>query len=50
MGNDGLPIMTGGNFAVVFKMRDEETGKVYIDGHRGEAKKIALPRDLVVWE
>jgi hypothetical protein len=22
----------------------------YIDGLRGEAKKIALPRDLVVWE
>ena len=22
----------------------------YIDGNRGEAKKIALPRDLVVWE
>ena len=22
----------------------------YIDGSRGEAKKIALPRELVVWE
>ena len=22
----------------------------YIDGNRGEVKKIALPRDLVVWE
>ena len=22
----------------------------YIDGKRGEAKKIALPRDLVIWE
>ena len=22
----------------------------YIDGSRGEAKKIALPRDLVIWE
>ena len=22
----------------------------YIDGKRGEPKKIALPRDLVVWE
>lgn len=22
----------------------------YIDGRRGEAKKVALPRDLVVWE
>lgn len=22
----------------------------YIDGRRGEAKKIALPRDLVIWE
>lgn len=22
----------------------------YIDGKRGEVKKIALPRDLVIWE
>ena len=22
----------------------------YVDGDRGEAKKISLPRDLVVWE
>ena len=25
----GLPVMTSGNFAVVFKMKDEETGKFY---------------------
>lgn len=25
LGDDGLPIMTGGNFAVVFKMKDEHT-------------------------
>ena len=29
LGDDGLPIMTGGNFAVVFKMKDEHTGKIY---------------------
>lgn len=28
-GDDGLPVMTGGNFAVVFKMQDIETGKFY---------------------
>ena len=26
---DGQPVMTGGNFAVVFKMRDERDGKCY---------------------
>ena len=29
LGDDGLPIMTSGNFAVVFKMKDEETGEQY---------------------
>ena len=29
LGDDGLPVMTSGNFAVVFKMKDEETGKLY---------------------
>ena len=29
LGNDGQPVMTSGNFAVVFKMKDEETGKCY---------------------
>ena len=30
---------------------DEYMAKYYyIEGKRGEAKKIALPRDLVVWE
>lgn len=29
LGDDGLPVMTSGNFAVVFKMRDEETGRYY---------------------
>ena len=29
LGDDGQPVMTSGNFAVVFKMRDEETGKLY---------------------
>ena len=34
------------------KVRLQECEKWYynIDGSRGEAKKIALPRDLVVWE
>ncbi len=27
--DDGLPIMTSGNFAVVFKMKDEQSGKLY---------------------
>ena len=26
---DGEPVMTGGNFAVVFKMKDEQTGKLH---------------------
>ena len=29
MGDDGLPVMSGGNFAVVFKMKDERTGKLH---------------------
>ena len=29
LGNDGLPVMTSGNFAVVFKMKEEETEKFY---------------------
>ena len=29
LGKDGLPLMTGGNFAVVFKMQDVETEKYY---------------------
>ena len=29
LSEDGVPVMTGGNFAVVFKMKDEQTGKFY---------------------
>ena len=29
LGDDGLPVMTSGNFAVVFKMKDEQNGKYY---------------------
>lgn len=29
LGDDGLPLMTSGNFAVVFKMIDEQSGKFY---------------------
>ncbi|UKK47381.1 AarF/UbiB family protein [Prevotella sp. E9-3] len=29
LGNDGLPVMTGGNFAQVFKMKDVRNGKLY---------------------
>ena len=29
LGEDGLPVMTSGNFAVVFKMKDERDGKLY---------------------
>lgn len=28
-GDDGLPVMTSGNFAVVFKVKDEQSGKYY---------------------
>ena len=31
-------------------MEDDMARHYYIDGPRGEVKKIALPRDLVVWE
>ena len=31
-------------------MEDNMARHYYIDGPRGEAKKISLPRDLVVWE
>ena len=29
LGDDELPIMSSGNFAVVFKMKDEQSGKLY---------------------
>ena len=29
LGDDGLPVMTSGNYAVVFKMKDEQSGKFY---------------------
>lgn len=29
LGDDRQPVMTSGNFAVVFKMQDTETGKFY---------------------
>lgn len=29
LGDDGLPVMTSGNFAVVFKMKDERNGEFY---------------------
>ena len=31
-------------------MEDDMAKHYYVDGPRGEAKKITLPRDLVVWE
>lgn len=36
--------------AFVGQFDDHLARHYYIDGLRGEAKKIALPRDLVVWE
>ena len=36
--------------AFVSQFDDELAKNYYIDGFRGEAKKISLPRDLVVWE
>ena len=29
LGEDGLPVMTSGNFAQIFKMKDEQSGKLY---------------------
>lgn len=29
LGDDGIPVMTSGNFAVVFKMEDKQSGKFY---------------------
>ena len=29
LGDDGLPVMTSGNFAVVFKMKDEQSEKFF---------------------
>ena len=29
LNDDGTPVMTSGNFAVVFKMKDEESGQFY---------------------
>ena len=36
--------------AFVGQFDDHLARHYYIDGLRGEAKKIALPRELVVWE
>jgi hypothetical protein len=36
--------------AFVGQFDDHMARHYYIDGLRGEAKKIALPRELVVWE
>ena len=36
--------------AFINKFDDHLTKNYYIIGERGEAKKISLPRDLVVWE
>ena len=33
-----------------FQFDDRVAKHYYVDGLRGEPKKIALPRDLVVWE
>jgi hypothetical protein len=36
--------------AFLSQFDDHMAKHYYIDGLRGEAKKIALPRDLIVWE
>ena len=36
--------------AFVGQFDDHIARHYYIDGHRGEAKKIALPRELIIWE
>ena len=43
--------MTGTRSLSHLDILDEHVAEqYYIQGERGEAKKIALPRDLVVWE
>lgn len=36
--------------AFVGQFDDHMARHYYIDGHRGEVKKISLPRDLIIWE
>ena len=56
LGDDGLPVMTSGNFAVVFKMKDERDGKLYAvkcltkeqDG-RAEASNIWIAMVLCMY-
>ena len=36
--------------AFVGQFDDYMAKSYYVDGHRGEAKKIALPRNMVIWE
>ena len=36
--------------AFVGQFDDHIARHYYIDGHRGEAKKITLPRELIIWE
>lgn len=45
--DDGLPVMTSGNFAVVFKMKDEQTGKFhaikcFLKEQKGRAEAYCL--------
>ena len=58
MGDDGLPVMSAGGFSVVFKMKDEQSGKFYAvkcftkeqegraDAYREIAKEL---KDISSW-
>ena len=54
LGDDGMPVMTSGNFAVVFKMKVEQSGKFYAvkcftkeqEGRAENYKKITEYLDL----
>lgn len=40
--DDGRPIMSSGNFAVVFKMKDERDGKLYAGNALPRNRKVVL--------
>ena len=40
LGADGNPVMSGGNFAVVFKMQDQNDGKIYALPFSADGRKL----------
>lgn len=41
LGNDGLPVMTSGNF-LVYRMKCEQSGNTYYENNRGETKSYYI--------